>query len=289
MSTPSQPELFPAEETRSLLDQLLRDSRLYRQSKDYRDLLDFVVKLRNFAPFNAMLLNIQKPGLGYAASAEDWLRRFGRTPRAKARPLLILWPFGPVALVFDVVDTEGRDLPADVAFFPAHGPIDNARVGALCTRIARQNIVVRGFDGGDRSAGSIQLLRRATEAKKHSEYRLDLNRNHAPPVQFATLVHELGHLFLGHLGPDRMLNIPERSGLDHTQEELEAESVSFILCERNGVASKAEAYLTRFVTTNATVDDIDVYQVMRAAGQVETLLGIAAERQHKQSWTPRRT
>jgi hypothetical protein len=27
-----------------------------------------------------------------------------------ARPLLILWPFGPVALVYDVMDTAGKDL-----------------------------------------------------------------------------------------------------------------------------------------------------------------------------------
>lgn len=33
-----------------MLDQLLTDSRLYTQSKDYKELLDFVVRLRNFAP-----------------------------------------------------------------------------------------------------------------------------------------------------------------------------------------------------------------------------------------------
>ena len=56
-----------------------------------------VVRLRNFAPFNAMLLQMQKSGLSYAASAHDWRMRFGRTPKYGARPLLILSPFGPVA------------------------------------------------------------------------------------------------------------------------------------------------------------------------------------------------
>jgi rhodanese-related sulfurtransferase len=79
-----------------LLDQLLADSRLYRTGKDYRALLDFVIRLRNFAPFNAMLLQVQKPGLMYAASRLDWLERFNRTVKDGARPLLILWPFGPV-------------------------------------------------------------------------------------------------------------------------------------------------------------------------------------------------
>jgi len=87
-NSPEQQELFNTEAARSLLDQLLTDSRLYTQSKDYKDLLDFVVRLRNFAPFNAMLLQVQKPGLSYAASACDWRERFGRVPKPGARPLI---------------------------------------------------------------------------------------------------------------------------------------------------------------------------------------------------------
>src|SRR5882672_1838721 len=119
-----QQDLFENEAARSLLDQLLTDSRLYTQSKDYKALLDFVVRLRNFAPFNAMLLQVQKPGLSYAASARDWRERFERWPKEEARPLLILWPFGPVALVYDVQVTEGKELPKDVSCFYAQGPIN---------------------------------------------------------------------------------------------------------------------------------------------------------------------
>ena len=98
----SQGDLFEQETSRALLDQLLTDSRLYRTGADYQVLLEFVVKLRNVAPFNAMLLQLQKPGLRFAASALDWRARFGRTINEGARPLLILWPFGPVATVYDV-------------------------------------------------------------------------------------------------------------------------------------------------------------------------------------------
>ena len=101
----TQLNLIDTDATRSLLDQLISDSKLYTKSKDYKELLDFVVRLRNFAPFNAMLLQVQKPGLSYAASARDWRVRFGRWPKEGARPLLILWPFGPVALVYDVMDS----------------------------------------------------------------------------------------------------------------------------------------------------------------------------------------
>jgi len=59
--------------------------------------------------------------------------------------------------------------------------------------------------------------------------------------------------------------------------ELEAECVAYLVCARNGVQSKSESYLADFVSQNTTVDEIDLYQVLRAAGQVETLLEIGAQ------------
>lgn len=271
-----QTDLFDAETARSLLDQLLEDSRLYTQSADYKDLLDFVVRLRNFAPFNAMLLQVQKPALSYAASARDWRQLFGRTIKEAARPLLILWPFGPVALVYDVLDTEGEDLPEDVASFPTQGSIDERQIGLFVRLMRKKGIEWCLIDAGDQKAGSIRLVRRAANCTETALYRININRNHVLNVQFATLAHELGHLFLGHLGPDKALNVPERPRPKHSQQELEAESVAFLVCSRNGVTSKSETYLKNYVEKNTTVEEIDLYQVMRAAGQVETLLGLAA-------------
>jgi antirestriction protein ArdC len=110
---------------------------------------------------------------------------------------------------------------------------------------------------------------------------MHLNRNHASNVQFATLAHELGHLFLGHLGPDKLLNVPERRSMTHRQIELEAESVSFLVCARNGVTSKAEVYLAAYVERNTTIEEVDLYQVMRAAGQVETMLGLTSKMRYR--------
>lgn len=270
----AQGDLFETKAVRSLLDQLLADSRLYVESQSYKDLLDFVVRLRNFAPFNAMLLQVQKPGLSYAASARDWRERFGRAPKEGARPLLILWPFGPVALVYDVLDTEGEPLPKDVASFFALGPIDEAKLKCFELMVHKKNIGWSWVDAGDRKAGSICVVKRASNAKQATRYRIHINRNHPPAVQFATLAHELGHLFLGHLGPDWRLGVPDRPSLGHNQREFEAESVAHLVCARNGVKSKSETYLANYVKEHTTIDQIDLYQVMRAAGQVETLLDL---------------
>jgi IrrE N-terminal-like domain len=223
-----------------------------------------------------MLLQVQKPGLSYAASAHDWWERFGRYPKEAARPLLILWPFGPVAFVYDVLDTAGKQLPEGVASFVSHGQIDEAKLNGFELLLKKNGIECRWVDAGDRSAGWIRVVQRARSDKEATQYRIHINRNHDPAVKFTTLAHELGHLTLGHLGWDKRLGIPARLDLAHAQQELEAESVAYIVCERNGVKSKSQTYLSNFVTANTTINDLDVYQVMRAAGRVETMLGLAA-------------
>jgi hypothetical protein len=268
--------LFETTNARSLLDELLENSRLYKCSKDYKELLDFVVRLRNFAPFNAMLLQVQKPGLSYAASACDWRERFGRWPKEGARPLLILWPFGPVALVYDVQDTEGEKLPKDVASFFASGKIDKSKLISFELLLKKKNIDWNWLDTGDQKAGVIRVVRRASDDKSATQYRIGINRNHEPAVQFVTLAHELGHLFLGHLGSDKKLNIPRRGSQDNAWQELEAESVAYLVSERNTVKSESYKYLSDFVNLDTKTDQLDLYQIMRAAGQIETLLGLNA-------------
>jgi len=269
----------------ALLDHLLRESKLYRKSADYKDLLDFVARMRNFAPFNAMLLRVQKPGLSYAASVRDWQDRFGRRPKECARPLIVLWPFGPVGLVYDVADTEGRPLPQDVFCFTAQGVMTEAELALMLKRIEEKNIEIYKMDAGDRSAGAIRVVREADGKDKPRQYRLYLNQNHPIPVQFTTLAHELAHLCLGHIGPDDRLNAPNRRRVDIIHRELEAESVAYIICARNGIESKSQVYLASYMAENTTIDDIEVYQVMRAAGHVETLLGLARHTTFKHTGT----
>jgi IrrE N-terminal-like domain len=162
-----------------------------------------------------------------------------------------------------------------VASFFARGEIDEGKLSSFNPLLRRKSIEWRWVDAGDRSAGSIRVVRRASNANEATQYRIHINRNHEPAVKFATLAHELGHLFLGHLGPDRKLDVPERRALGDSQRELEAESVAYIVCERNGMQSASQPYLSNFVNANTTVDQIDVYRVMRAAGQVETLIELA--------------
>jgi len=264
---------------RALLSQLLNDSKLYTSGKEFKELLEFINRLPNFAPFNAMLLQIQKKGLRFAASESDWKTKFNRTINEGARPLIILWPFAPVALVYDVDDTEGDKLPENIAkAFKATGEMPASKFNVFTKLLARKGIELKLIEYGEAHAGHIAkpiaINLQSTDVKQKPDYQIRINEVHEPKVQFATLTHELAHLFLGHLGMDKFLSIPDRQNLDHSTEELEAESVCYIVCHRNGVKPDSEAYLSSFVSDNMSVDKLDLYALLKAAGQIETILGL---------------
>jgi hypothetical protein len=176
--------------------------------------------------------------------------------------------------VFGLADTEGQDLPEHVYAFPAKGTISVEQITAHTRTLNRSGVSTTFIDAGDNKAGSIVRTKVGEPPKGKSAYSMKINRNHNPNTQFATLAHELGHLCLGHQGVDRALGIPDRLGIDHAQREIEAESVSYLVCCRNGVENSSEAYLAGYVKQHTTIGQIDLYQVMRAAGGVEKMLGL---------------
>ena len=261
--------------SRSTMAEQISDSNFYTQSNDSNDLLDFVVKLRNFAPFNAMLLQIQKSGLSHAAFATDSWQRFRRNPNERARHLFMLQPFGTASLVKNVADTEGKESPDSEECIPAADAISRDRLETFKPILQDYHIEWLEVDEGDKRSGSIRVIQRALDTSAHTAYRMHINRNHPPAIQFATLVHELAHLLLGHLGEDKNFRAPPRTGLSRPQVELEAESVSYLVCARNGIESKSEIYLSHYVGHHMTIYDIDIYLVLRAAQDIEKLLNLS--------------
>ena len=261
--------------SRALIDQLIAATRLYNSSAAIQELFDFTVRFRAFAPFNAMLLHIQKPGLTHAATARDWSKRFGRFPKRGARPLLILRTMGPVDFVFDILDTEGSKVPDDAFAFPTFGNMTEQRFAGLIQALGKERIDIHVFDAGDGSAGRIQLLKPSEARTGKNLYWLAYNRNHPPPTRFVTVAHELAHLYLGHLGADRGRRVPDRSLLHHALMEVEAEMTAYLVARRNGLKPRSESYLANY---QGAFDDLNLYAVTRAANAVETALGISASK-----------
>ncbi len=275
----------PQQADRAWLDQLIGATRLYDSSEAVNELFDFVVKLRTFAPFNGMLLHIQKPGLTHAATAHDWRHRFHREPRSDARPLVVLRAMGPVDFVFDILDTEGDDLPLDAFSFPTLGSLSKDRFEAILMSVSGDGIKIEKNAHGDASAGSIKLRSRSDKPKGKNTYTLAFNSNHPPPTCFVTVAHELAHVYLGHLGSDSGRRVRDRCYVGHDQREVEAECTAYLVAKRNGLTPRSESYLANH---QSGFESLDLYTITRAANAVETAMGISAHRLWKISCGRRR-
>ena len=263
------------ETERALIDQLIAATKLYDSSEAIQELFTFTINLREFAPFNAMLLHIQKPGLTHAATAQDWWRRFGRVPKKGTRPLLVLRTKGPVDFVFDIQDTEGRDVPVDAFAFPTFGNLTDNRFTEFMRAVGKERIDVVALDAGDGQAGWIRLLAPSKTDKGKNLYQLAYNRNHAAPTRFVTVAHELAHLYLGHLGSDGGRRVPDRRDTPYALMEVEAEMAAYLVAMRNGLEPMSESYLANY---KGAFEDLNLYAVTRAANAVETAMGIAAQK-----------
>ncbi|MDE0111877.1 MAG: ImmA/IrrE family metallo-endopeptidase [Albidovulum sp.] len=268
-------------EERALIEQLIGATRLYDSCTAIQDLFDFAIRFRRFAPFNAMLLHIQKPGLTFAATAADWKNKFGRWPKQYARPLLILRTMGPVDFVFDIQDTEGRAIPPGVFSFPTLGNLTERRLADFFQMLARIDIDVCDFDAGDAKAGAIWMSWKSDSPNGKNSYMLSLNRNHSAPTRFVTVAHELAHLFLGHLGADEGRRVRNRSSISVALQEAEAEMTAYLVAKRNGLEPRSESYLAKY---QGEFEDLNLYGIARAANAVEAALGISASDLSKEDY-----
>lgn len=260
---------------RALIEQLIAATKLYDSSEAVRELLAFTIRLREFAPFNAMLLHIQKPGLTHAATAHDWWHRFRRVPKRGTRPLLVLRMKGPVDFVFDVQDTEGGALPVDAFSFPTFGSLSENQFTEFMRAVVREKIDLVELDAGDGHAGWVRLLALSSTPNGKNVYQLAFNRNHPAPTRLVTVAHELAHLYLGHLGPDFGRRVPDRRQIPDELMEVEAEMVAYLVAKRNGLTPRSETYLSNY---KGAFEDLNLYAVTRTANAVETAMGISAQK-----------
>jgi hypothetical protein len=272
--------------SKSTLDALFHETQTYRSSAAFKTLLDFIGKFPAHAPYNCFLMHTQNPGVRYVANAGQWRARFNRRIKEGARPLIILIPFGPVDYVYDVDDTEGDPLPREITDpFNATGSVSTAVWQTTITNCARDLVYVVEIsmtagragrittetDAGDIVTLSLKDKGKVVPTGVKARYRLVVNKNYEMPAKYATLVHELAHLYCGHLGTVDEKWWPDRRGLHKDQEEFEAESVCHMVCERTGIKSDSAAYLSNYLRGHTQIPPVSMENIFKAAGLIERM------------------
>ena len=294
----STPETTPAsawerDAAKRALDELFSLTFQYKTSKAYQDLLQFVTRFPSYSPFNAMLAHIQMPGAQFVAPAYRWLRNYRRHIKPGAHPLIILQPMGPVMFVFDVSETEpAEDAPPLPTEVEKPFAVRNGRIGKglelVIDNAKRDGIRITERDQGSQSAGSICCVAENMRESQQFQTGIDRDRNPvyiAVPVKYdlvintgldrearyATIVHELAHLYCGHLGTPNDQWWPDRRGLSRDIVEFEAESVTYMICLRSGIDNPSEQYLSGYVGKHKQVPSISLERVMKTAGLIESM------------------
>jgi hypothetical protein len=249
----------------------------------------FVGRFRFYSPFNAMLIYTQMPGAQFVCTARRWRKDYRREIKIDARPIVILQPMGPILFVFDVSDTtplpNARPLPPQVEN-PFH--VRNGKIGGQLAltidNAKRDGVRVSERADGSQRAGSIQWAAAGqhlefTIAKKPLPkstqvplwFELLLNSVLSAEARYGTLIHELAHLYCGHLGTPNGRWWPDRQNLSHAVREFEAESVSYLVCTRLGIDTASDEYLAGYVRRCPATPPISLDRVMKSVWLLEQM------------------
>ena len=287
-------ERWDAEAVRRELDELFNLVRKYKSGKSFRELINFIARFRFYSPYNALLVHIQMPGATFVAPAHRWVQDYGRTVRPNAHPLVILRPMGPVMFVFDVEDTEpgpeARPLPPEVE---KPFEVRRGRVGSepehTIENAKRDGVRILVQKEGSQSAGSIckedprkpsspllfQTGRNRDGGPIYApipvRYNLVLNESLGREAIYATMVHEMAHLYCGHMGTPNKKWWPDRRGLGKEIREFEAESIAYLICRRLDIDNPSDTYLPCYLKEDQEIPPISLECVMKAAGYIEQM------------------
>lgn len=273
----------PEKEIASTIDSLLQQSREYRGSAEFQNMVSFMGLFRDYAPFNNMLVRLQNPTCSFYATEPDWRKRFERHLKEDARPLLILAPMHPVMLVYDLDQTEGKPLPKEVTEF---AKFEGAWRSEWLARVV-ENAKVHDKIRLDFKTLSSTNAGFATVAAGEGGWkmRIAIHDGLDEPSRFGILCHELAHIYLGHLGSDKDHWWPSRRELSHRTVEVEAEATAFIVSSRFGLKGSSARYVSRHLGSDPIPPSVSLDLVAKTAGRLEKMakesMGVRRERKSK--------
>lgn len=278
------------ESVRGTLDELFLLARHYRESDKFLHLMKFVASFHRYSAFNAMMVHIQMPGARYVLPAKRWITEYERYPIADAQPLIMLQPMSPIMFGFDVSQTEGCPLPEGFDNpFQTHGYMKDGEFEKVKLNACGDGVKISEKPLGSTMGGYVRnadsphhcigfgLITTPSETIRVNEVdvpvvaNITLNKNLSTETNFATLSHELGHLYCGHVGTPNPKWWPDRRDLDRNTREFEAESVSYLVCRRAGIDTPAVEYLHGYLDANDEVPFISLDVVFKAAQRIESM------------------
>ena len=277
----------------------------FLDSDKYRDYLTKMSQLNNYSNRNLRLILAQNPEARQVASFKQWKENFGRYVKKGEKALRIFKPmtkikkdennqpildkngkpetvtfFGLVP-VFDVSQTEGKEMPKAAEVKELLTDLDYANLYRALMAIAKENDVSVRFE--------------EMENNKHGYYSVPENQivlrsNEMNKAQIIkTFLHEMAHAELHHA------DNPQKENLTRSTAELQAESVAYVVSSYYGIDTSEYSfnYLSGWSADKETLADLeaqlDIVQqeaksLMVRMDQALEQLRLSQEKQTKRSF-----
>ena len=277
----------------------------FLDSDKYKDYLTKMSHLNNYSNRNLRLILAQNPEARQVASFKQWKENFGRYVKKGEKALRIFKPmtkikkdennqpildkngkpetvtfFGLVP-VFDVSQTEGKEMPKAAEVKEQLTDLDYANLYRALMAIAKENDVSVRFE--------------EMENNKHGYYSVPENQivlrsNEMNKAQIIkTFLHEMAHAELHHA------DNPQKENLTRSTAELQAESVAYVVSSYYGIDTSEYSfnYLSGWSADKETLADLeaqlDIVQqeaksLMVRMDQALEQLRLSQEKQTKRSF-----
>ena len=249
----------PADKLKEITDRLEQGITELFESERYKEYLRVMSKFHNYSFNNTLLIAMQKPDASLVAGFSSWKNNFGRsvmkgekgikiiapspftvkqevekTDPQTGKPVIgkdgkpvteekeIKVPAYKVVSVFDVSQTEGRELP-DIAVDELTGDVD--RFKDFFSALEQASPVPVGFEKIEGGAHGYYHL---------EEKRIAIDEGMSDLQTLKTAIHEIAHAKLH----DIDLNAPkeeQKPRVDRRTREVEAESVAYTVCQHYGL------------------------------------------------------
>ena len=277
----------------------------FLDSDKYKDYLTKMSQLNNYSNRNLRLILAQNPEARQVASFKQWKENFDRYVKKGEKALRIFKPmtkikkdennqpildkngkpetvtfFGLVP-VFDVSQTEGKEMPKAAEVKEQLTDLDYANLYRALMAIAKENDVSVRFE--------------EMENNKHGYYsvlenQIVLRSNEMNKAQIIkTFLHEMAHAELHHA------DNPQKENLTRSTAELQAESVAYVVSSYYGIDTSEYSfnYLSGWSADKETLADLeaqlDIVQqeaksLMVRMDQALEQLRLSQEKQTKRSF-----
>ena len=277
----------------------------FLDSDKYRDYLTKMSQLNNYSNRNLRLILAQNPEARQVASFKQWKEKFDRYVKKGEKALRIFKPmtkikkdennqpildkngkpetvtFFGLLPVFDVSQTEGKEMPKAAEVKEQLTDLDYANLYRALMAIAKENDVSVRFE--------------EMENNKHGYYSVPENQivlrsNEMNKAQIIkTFLHEMAHAELHHA------DNPQKENLTRSTAELQAESVAYVVSSYYGIDTSEYSfnYLSGWSADKETLADLeaqlDIVQqeaksLMVRMDQALEQLRLSQEKQTKRSF-----